>query len=91
MKEKKKWLLISFVIFIMIGTSFSFIFYGFSGVTESIRYNGLKFVRNIVTQKSFGLFFQTGDAFLNLDANNADVKIEETSEFMRGCLAVVKY
>ena len=62
-----------------------------SGRFPESRGNGLKFVRNIVTQKSFGLFFQTGDAFLNLDANNADVKIEETSEFMRGCLAVVKY
>ncbi|KKS82988.1 MAG: hypothetical protein UV59_C0051G0010 [Candidatus Gottesmanbacteria bacterium GW2011_GWA1_43_11] len=62
-----------------------------SGRFPESRGNGLKFVRKIVTQKPFSLFFQTGDAFLNLDASNIHVKIEKTDEFIRGCLAVVKY
>ena len=44
-KEKKKWGLIVFIVFIMIGTSFSFVFYGFSGASETVKYRELKFVR----------------------------------------------
>lgn len=42
-KEKRKWGLILFIVFIMIGTSFSFIFYGFSTVSEKVKYNGFIF------------------------------------------------
>lgn len=42
-KEKKKWGLIIFLVFIMIGTSFSFVFFGFSPATEKIKYNGHSF------------------------------------------------
>ena len=45
-KEKKRWGLIVFLIFIMIGTSFSFIFFGFSPQSETVKYNGIKFVKN---------------------------------------------
>ncbi|MBI3036052.1 hypothetical protein HYY71_07070 [Candidatus Woesearchaeota archaeon] len=44
-KEKKKWGMIVFIIFIMIGTSFSFVFFGFSGARETVKYKELKFVR----------------------------------------------
>ncbi len=44
-KEKKKWWLIIFIVIIMIGTTFSFVFFGFSGVDETVKYNGIKFVR----------------------------------------------
>lgn len=44
-KEKKNWGLIFFLVFIMIGTSFSFVFFGFSPVADTVKYNGLKFVR----------------------------------------------
>ncbi|MBI4143588.1 hypothetical protein HY487_01745 [Candidatus Woesearchaeota archaeon] len=43
-KEKKRWGLILFIIFIMIGTSVSFVFFGFSGASELVKYNGIKFV-----------------------------------------------
>ena len=45
MKEQKKknWLLMAFLVFIMIGTSFSVLLFGFQPATESIRYNGQKF------------------------------------------------
>ena len=44
-KEKKKWGLIAFIVFIMVGTTFSFVYYGFSGVEEKVKYNGITFVR----------------------------------------------
>ncbi len=45
-KERKKWGLILFIIFIMIGTSVSFVFFGFSPATERVKYNGVSFVNN---------------------------------------------
>ena len=45
-KEKKKWGLILFIVVIMIGTSFSFVFFGFSPVSERVKYNGISFVSN---------------------------------------------
>lgn len=45
-REKKRWGLIIFLVFIMIGTSFSFIFFGFSPQSETVKYNGIKFVKN---------------------------------------------
>ncbi len=44
-KEKKRWGLILFIIFIMIGTSVSFVFFGFSGAGETVRYKGIKFIK----------------------------------------------
>ena len=45
-KEKKKWGLIFFIVLIMIGTSVSFVFLGFSPAAESVKYNGITFVNN---------------------------------------------
>lgn len=45
-KEKKNWALIIFLVFIMIGTSFSFIFFGFSPSSEIVKYKGIKFSKN---------------------------------------------
>ncbi|MBS3114554.1 hypothetical protein J4448_05625 [Candidatus Woesearchaeota archaeon] len=45
-KEKKRWGLILFIVFIMIGTSVSFVFFGFSPATERVKYNGFSFVNN---------------------------------------------
>ncbi|HLG23773.1 MAG TPA: hypothetical protein VI564_02475 [Candidatus Nanoarchaeia archaeon] len=42
-KGKKNWWLIGFMIMIMVGTSFSFVFYGFSPSAEKVVYNGIKF------------------------------------------------
>lgn len=44
-KEKKKWGLILFIVIIMIGTSFSFVFFGFSPASENVVYNKIKFTR----------------------------------------------
>ena len=42
-KEKRRWGLMLFIIMIMVGTSFSVIFFGFSSASETVRYNGIKF------------------------------------------------
>ncbi len=42
-KEKRRWGLILFIVMIMIGTSFSFVYFGFSPSNGNIRYNGIKF------------------------------------------------
>ncbi len=42
-KEKKKLGLILFIIFMMIGTSVSFVFFGFGPQSEVTKYNGIKF------------------------------------------------
>lgn len=44
-KTKIKWALIAFLVFIMIGTSFSFVFFGFSDFNEVVRHNGIRFER----------------------------------------------
>lgn len=71
-----------------------------SGRFPENRGNGLKFVRNVVTKNPITLFFQTGDAVLNLDKqslageagkNDIDVVIGETDESIRGCIAIVNY
>ncbi len=44
-KEKKRWGLILFIVFIMVGTSVSFVFLDFGPKSEVIKDSGLKFVR----------------------------------------------
>lgn len=44
-KEKRRWGLILFIVFIMLGTSVSFVFFGFSPQSEVVKYNGIKFTR----------------------------------------------
>ncbi|MBI2656609.1 hypothetical protein HYX03_02635 [Candidatus Woesearchaeota archaeon] len=44
-REKKRWGLILFIILIMIGTSVSFVFFGFSPQNEVVKYNGIKFTK----------------------------------------------
>ncbi|EKE05829.1 MAG: hypothetical protein ACD_19C00176G0051 [uncultured bacterium] len=62
-----------------------------SGRAPESRGNGLKFVRNVVIKNPITLFFQTGNAVLNLNQNDIDVIIEEADESMHGCLAVIQY
>lgn len=62
-----------------------------SGRAPESRGNGLKFVKNVVTQNPLKLSFQTGNAILNLDENNQDVHVQEVNESIRGCLAIVNY
>ena len=62
-----------------------------SGRAPESRGNGLKFVRNIVTQNSIKLTFQTGDAFLELQQGKQDFEVEISATSIPGCLAVVEF
>ena len=44
-KDKKKWGLILFIVFIMIGTSVSFVFFGFEPQNDVEKYEGIRFVK----------------------------------------------
>ena len=62
-----------------------------SGRAPESRGNGLKFVRNIVTQNPIKLTFQTGNARLELQQDKKDLEIEISERYIRGCLAIVEY
>lgn len=62
-----------------------------SGRSPESRGNGLKFVRSVVTKNPITLFFQTGNAILNLDKNDTDVVVGESTESIRGCIAILNY
>lgn len=62
-----------------------------SGRAPESRGNGLKFVRNIVTQNPIKLFFQTGNAFLELQQGKKDIDVEISMRSIPGCLAVINF
>ena len=62
-----------------------------SGRAPESRGNGLKFVRNIVTQNPIKLTFQTGNAFLELQQGKQDFEVEILTRSIPGCLAVIEY
>ncbi len=62
-----------------------------SGREPEARGNGLKYVKNVIAKNSINLIFQTGDAKLVLTGNSPDLKIEDTAENIRGCLALITY
>lgn len=62
-----------------------------SGRAPEERGNGLKFVRNVVTENPLYLFFQTGTAALELQQGINELKINKTKSTVRGCLALIKF
>ena len=62
-----------------------------SGRAPESRGNGLKFVRNIVTQNPIKLTFQTGNAFLELQQGDQNLEVEIKESSIPGCLAVIEY
>ena len=62
-----------------------------SGRTPEARGNGLKYVRKVISKGSINLFFQTGDAKLNLDAGSNELRISNTKDNFHGCLALISY
>lgn len=62
-----------------------------SGRAPESRGNGLKFVRNIVTQNPIKLTFQTGNAFLEFKTEKKDFEIKILKSSIPGCLAVIEY
>jgi excisionase family DNA binding protein len=55
------------------------------------RGNGLKFVRNVVTENDFNLFFQSGNAELNLKKNDENLNIQESNIYFPGCFALINF
>ncbi|HLC61882.1 MAG TPA: hypothetical protein VJI52_02600 [Candidatus Nanoarchaeia archaeon] len=77
MKErtpKKKLGLILFLVIIMVGTSFSFVFYGFAPATQTVKYNGISFSsgNNIWTAKINGQ--EAAFSFLPADVQDIPAK-----------------
>lgn len=63
-----------------------------SGRAPESRGNGLKFVRQVVTNTSIKLLFQTGDAELAIiKAHKNDLNIRKLSVSFRGCLALITF
>ncbi|MBT9169114.1 MAG: hypothetical protein DDT19_02466 [Syntrophomonadaceae bacterium] len=62
-----------------------------SGRAPENRGNGLKFVRKVISRNPINLFFQTGNAELQLNEMASDLKITDSKDNFRGCLALISY
>jgi len=62
-----------------------------SGRYPEARGNGLKFVRSIIVNNPFSLYFQTGNAELYLKREDRDLKIQEAKTPISGCFAIINF
>ena len=62
-----------------------------SGRAPEERGNGLKFVKKIIPLAHLSLFFQTGNATIQLTEKNLDVIPTKSSRSFRGCLALLTF
>ena len=62
-----------------------------SGRYPEARGNGLKFVKSIIVQNPFSLYFQTGNAELYLKQGDNDLNIQEAKTSINGCLAKISF
>lgn len=66
-----------------------------SGRAPENRGNGLKYVKKVVSDikkdTTLKLYFQSGSAFTILDDKTIHLKIEETNDSFRGCLALINF
>ena len=62
-----------------------------SGRYPEARGNGLKFVRSVIIENPFSLYFQTGDASLHLKEKDTDIIIKKTDTFIRGCFVIIGF
>lgn len=62
-----------------------------SGRAPEERGNGLKYVKFIISKNLINLFFQTGNAILNINANSSDLKISVAKDDFHGCLVLIKW
>ncbi len=62
-----------------------------SGRAPEHRGNGLKFVRDVVSTNEISLFFQTGDAWLEIQKDDSNINIQKSAINFRGCLALIKF
>jgi excisionase family DNA binding protein len=62
-----------------------------SGRQPEARGNGLKFVRDVVVSNPFKLYFQSGNAVLQLKQSDTELKIQNSEKSIRGCFATIEY
>jgi len=62
-----------------------------SGRFPEARGNGLKFVRSIIINNPFTLYFQTGDAYLYLKQHDKDIVIRQAKTPIRGCFVTIGF
>lgn len=62
-----------------------------SGRKPEARGNGLKYVRKIISKYPISLIFQTGNAKLTLKGGSQDIDIENASNNIKGCMALITY
>lgn len=62
-----------------------------SGRFPETRGNGLKFVRSIIIDNPFTLYFQTGDAYLYLKQHDKDVTVQHAKTSIRGCFVTIGF
>lgn len=62
-----------------------------SGRPKEARGNGLKFVRDVVIENDIQLFFQTGNAKLELEKGDQSLNILKTENYIRGCMASIRF
>jgi hypothetical protein len=62
-----------------------------SGRAPEGRGNGLKYVREVVSENQIDLFFQTGDAELAMKGKSPDFAITKSKDHIGGCLAFISY
>jgi hypothetical protein len=62
-----------------------------SGRAPESRGNGLKYIRGLIEDNPIGLFFQSGEAGLDLNKYGHDIRIKTAKSPVKGCLAVIKF
>ncbi|NCO00092.1 helix-turn-helix domain-containing protein [Candidatus Falkowbacteria bacterium] len=62
-----------------------------SGRAPESRGNGLKYVKSIIEKNPLSLFFQSGEAELNLSQNISALKIKKAKQPIQGCLAIIRF
>lgn len=62
-----------------------------SGRYPETRGNGLKFVRSIIIDNPFTLYFQTGDVSIYLKQHDRNVIVQQEKTTVRGCFATIGF
>lgn len=62
-----------------------------SGRFPESRGNGLKFVRSVITNNPLTLYFQTGDAALDLKQHDKALALRRADTVIRGCFATIGF
>jgi hypothetical protein len=62
-----------------------------SGRAPEHRGNGLKFVKDVVSSNKIDIFFQTGNAQLEIAKGSSNLKVKKSDINFHGCLVLIKF